>query len=400
MGLSMKERDSVTKEIANRYKNARKKEKKTILNEYISLTGFNRKYAITKINACIKRKTYVFNNTTLTSCKVEVPKRKNRIYKPKYDKSFQTSLIAIWSYFDYMCGQRLVPFIKENIVELAKEKTFRITDVIKEKLLTISSATVNRLLGEYRKKNKLHGISTTKAEKNLNKLIPIRVFFDWDERVPGFFEIDTVSHDGGNASGEHIYSLTVTDVSVGWTEIRPLLNKAQRWVKESIEDIKNNLPYKMLGIDSDNGSEFKNHQLYKWCEDNEITFTRGRSYKKNDNCFVEQKNNSVVRHLVGYYRYEGDETLKELEVLYKSWCLLVNYFYPSMKILQKERKDAHVYKKYDTAKTPYKRCLESDKLSEEEKQKLIKIKKGLNIIELKKSVETALNDVLQYVRKP
>ena len=396
----MKERDSVTKEIANRYKNARKKEKKTILNEYISLTGFNRKYAISKINACIKRKTYVFNNKTLTSCKVEVPKRKKRIYKPKYDKSFQTSLIAIWSYFDYMCGQRLVPFIRENIVELVKEKTFRITDVIKEKLLTISSATVNRLLGEYRKKNKLHGISTTKAEKNLNKLIPIRVFFDWDERVPGFFEIDTVSHDGGNASGEHIYSLTVTDVSVGWTEIRPLLNKAQRWVKESIEDIKNNLPYKMLGIDSDNGSEFKNHQLYKWCEDNEITFTRGRSYKKNDNCFVEQKNNSVVRRLVGYYRYEGDKTLKELEVLYKSWCLLVNYFYPSMKILEKERKDAHIYKKYDTAKTPYKRCLESDKLSEEEKQKLIKIKKGLNIIELKKTVEKALDDVLKYVRKP
>ena len=115
---------------------------------------------------------------------------------------------------------------KRKKLELAKVKTFRITDIIKEKLLTISSATVNRLLKEPRKKNRLHGISTTKAGTSLNKLIPIRVFFDWDERVPGFFEIDTVSHDGGNASGEHIYSLTVTDVSVGWTEIRPLLNKA------------------------------------------------------------------------------------------------------------------------------------------------------------------------------
>ena len=115
-----------------------------------------------------------------------------------------------------------------------------------------------------------------------------------------------------------------------------------------------------------------------------IAITRGRSYKKNDNCFVEQKNNSVVRHLVGYYRYEGQEALETLEKLYKLWCLLVNYFYPSMKILEKMSKDARVYKKYDTAKTPYKRCLDSDKLSEEEKQKLIKIKKGLNIIELKK----------------
>ena len=400
MGLNMKERDSVTKEIANRYKKATKNAKKAILNEYISLTGFNRKYAITKINSCIKRKTYVFNNKTMISCKVEVPKRKKRKYIPKYDQTFQISLIAIWSFFDYMCGQRLVPFIKENIAELIKERSFKITDVIKEKLLTISSATVNRLLKEPRKKNRLHGISTTKAGKGLNQLIPIRVFFDWDERVPGFFEIDTVSHDGGNASGEHIYTVTVTDVSVGWTEIRPVLNKAQRWVKESIEDIKNTIPYKMLGIDSDNGSEFKNYQLVKWCEDNEITFTRGRSYKKNDNCFVEQKNNSVVRHLVGYHRYEGQQALQTLEKLYKLWCLLVNYFYPSMKILEKERKDAHIYKKYDNAKTPYKRCLESDKLSDEEKQKLIKIKEGLNIIELKKNVEKALNDVLKYVHKP
>ena len=400
MGLSMKERNSVTKEIAVRYKNATKNEKKAILNEYISLTGFNRKYAISKINSCIKRKAYSFNNKTMISCKVEVPKRKKRKYISKYDKTFQGSLIAIWTFFDYMCGQRLVPFIKENITELIKERSFKITDVIKEKLLTISSATVNRLLKEPRKKNKLHGTSTTKAGKGLNQLIPIRVFFDWDERVPGFFEIDTVSHDGGNASGEHIYTVTATDISVGWTEIRPVLNKAQRWVKESIEDIKNTIPYKMLGIDSDNGSEFKNYQLVKWCEDNEITFTRGRSYKKNDNCFVEQKNNSVVRHLVGYYRYEGQKALQTLEKLYKLWCLLVNYFYPSMKILEKERKDAHIYKKYDNAKTPYKRCLETDKLSDEEKQKLIKIKEGLNIIELKKSVEKALNDVLKYVHQP
>lgn len=397
MGLTMKERNSVTKEIVERYKNVSKNEKKKILDEYISLTGFHRKYAISKLNSCIKRKTYVFNNKTMSSCKVEITKKKKRTYTPKYDETFTITLIAIWNYFDYMCGQRLVPFIKENITELAKVKAFRITDVIKEKLLTISSATVNRLLTKHRRKNKLHGISTTKAGRDLNKLIPIRVFFDWDERIPGFFEIDTVSHDGGNTSGEHIYSLTVTDVSVGWTEIRPLLNKAQRWVKEGIDDIKNCLPYKMLGIDSDNGSEFKNYQLYKWCEDNGITFTRSRSYKKNDNCFVEQKNNSVVRHLVGYYRYEGEDTLKALQILYKSWSLLVNYFYPSMKILEKERKDARIYKKYDIAKTPYKRCLESDKLSDEEKQKLIKIKEELNIIELKKTVEQALNNVLKYV---
>ena len=193
----------------------------------------------------------------------------------------------------------------------------------------------------------------------------------------------------GMLLGEHIYTVTATDVSVGWTEIRPVLNKAQRWVKESIEDIKNCLPYKMLGIVLQTiGLKFKNYQLIKWCEDNEITFTRGRSYRKNDNYFVEQKNNSVITSLVGYYQYEGQQALEVLEKLYKLWCLLVNYFYSSMKILKKEHKDAHIYKKYDNAKTPYKRCLESDKLSDKEKQKLT------NIIELKKSVEKALNDIL------
>ena len=113
----------------------------------------------------------------------------------------------------------------------------------------------------------------------------------------------------------------------------------------------------MLGIVLQTmGLKFKNYQLVKWCKDNEITFTRGRSYKKNDNCFVEQKNNSVVLYLVGYYRYEGQQALEALEKLYKLWCLLANYFYPSMKILEKERKYAHIYKKYDNTKTPYKRC--------------------------------------------
>ena len=394
MGLSMKERNSVTKEVAERYKNASKNEKIKILNEYIAITGFHRKYAINKINSYIKKRNYSFNNKKMTSIKVIEPKKKKRVYTKEYDEPFQTSLIRIWSYFDYLCGQRLVPFIRENIEALTNEKSFKINETIKEKLLNVSSATINRLINIARNKNKLHGISTTKAGKSLNQLIPIRVFFDGDERIPGFFEMDTVSHDGGNASGEHIYSVTVTDISVGWTEIRPVLNKAQRWVKERIEEIKNELPYKMLGLDSDNGSEFKNYQLYQWAQENEITFTRGRSYKKNDNCFVEQKNNSVVRRLLGYYRYEGEETLILLEKLYKYWCLLINYFYPSVKILEKERKDTRVYKKYDMAKTPYKRCLESNKITNEEKEKLKKIKMSLNIVELKENVEKALNEVL------
>ena len=399
MGLTMKERNSVTKETAERYKNASKKEKEIILNEYVNLTGFARKYAISKLNSCIKRREYTYNNNVIKTAKVELPKRKKRIYVPKYGDDVMNSLNKIWRTFDYMCGQRLVPFIRENLEDLSAEPYFEISAKVSEKLKTISSATVNRILKPERKKNRIHGTSTTKAAGNLNKLIPIRTYFDWDERKPGFFEMDTVAHDGGVATGEYCYTLTFTDVCVGWTVIYALLNKAHRWVMESADDLNRTLFYKLLGLDSDNGGEFKNYQMLKWCKNNNIAFTRSRSYKKNDNCFVEQKNYSVVRHLVGYYRYEGEAAQIALQNLYDKWNLLVNYFYPSVKILAKERKDAHAYQKYDSAKTPYRRCLESPELSDEVKDKLRHKKATLNVVQLKKEVEEALDIVLELAKK-
>ena len=400
MGLTMKERNSVTKEIADRYRKSGKKEKKSILDEYIRLTGFHRKYAIAKVNPLIKKREFNFNGRTTKTTKVEIPKKKRkRIYIPKYGQEVLKSLTKIWQTFDYMCGQRLIVFIRENIDALADEPYFEITVEIRLKLVQISSATINRALKGERRKNKIHGTCATKAAGNLSKLIPVRVFFHWDERIPGFFEMDTVAHDGGKPSGEYCFTLTFTDVCLGWTVLYALLNKAHRWVKESAEDLRATLPYPLKGLDSDNGSEFKNHQMVRSCADNGIAFTRSRSYKKNDNCFVEQKNYSNVRHIVGYYRYEGEACRIALQNLYDKWNLLVNYFYPSMKILAKERKDAHTYKKYDSAKTPFRRAIESDKISEEIKSRLIGQKARLNVVQLKKEVEEALDVVLQLAKK-
>ena len=399
MGLTMKERNSVTKEIAERYRRSDRKAKKDILDEYIQLTGFHRKYAIAKLNSCIKKGKHNFNGRIIQTEKVRTPKKKRRIYTPKYGADVISSLIKIWQTFDYMCGQRLVPFIRENIDALADEPYFQISEEIRSKLLQISSATVNRALKGERQKNKMHGTCTTKAAGNLNRLIPIRAFFDWDERNPGFFEMDTVAHDGGKASGEYCSTLTFTDVCTGWTVLYALLNKAHRWVKESAADLRTSLPYTLRGLDSDNGGEFKNYQMVRWCSENKITFTRSRSYKKNDNCFVEQKNYSNVRHLVGYYRYEGEACQIALQALYDKWNLLVNYFYPSVKILAKERKDAHTYKKYDSAKTPFRRCLENGSLNTKEKERLVAEKSRLNVVRLKREVEEALDIVLQLAKK-
>ncbi len=155
--------------------------------------------------------------------------------------------------------------------------------------------------------------------------IPVRTFFSWDERKPGYFELDRVAHCGSNLSGEFCWTLTVTDVYSGWTEERPLLNNAQRWVKEAVEDVKETLPFPMRGVDSDNGGEFINHQLFLWCKKEEIQFTRGRPYRKNDNCFVEQKNGDRVRKTVGYFRYDTEAEYEALKEVYHYLNLFTNY---------------------------------------------------------------------------
>lgn len=399
MGLTMQERNSLTREVAKRYKDATKKDKGTILDEYVKSTGLSRKHAVAKINGCIRRKEYVYNGRKIKSAKVEVPKRKKRIYKHYYDDEVLKCLIRIWNFFERMCAERLVPLIRENIEALFAEKYFSVSPEVREKLKTISPATVTRLLKSERQKNKIRGTCTTKAATSLNKLIPIRTYFYWDDRLPGFFETDTVAHDGGIASGEYCFTQTFTDVGTCWTELHAMLNKAHRWTVANAESVKQNLPYLMRGLDSDNGSEFKNYQLLKWCNENQVTFTRGRSYKKNDNCFVEQKNYSVVRHLVGYSRYEDEDARDALQSLYDKYNLLINYFYPSMKILAKERKDAHTYKRYDSAKTPYMRCMESEHIPEECKRKMSEIKKSLDLIQLKKDVDAALKKVLAHAKR-
>ena len=312
------------------------KGKKAILDEYAKLTGFHRKAG------------HVYNNCVIKTTKVELPKKRRRSYVPKYGADVISSLVKIWRTFDCMCGQRLVPFICENMDALADEPSFGITKDIRAKLMEILIATVNRAMKGEREKSKLHGTCATKAAGNLSSPIPIRAYFDWDERNHGFFEMDTVAHDGGKTDGEYCYTLTFTDVYTGWAVLYALLNKAHRWGKESAEELKSALPYTLKGLDSDNGSEFKNYQMVSWCAENGGTFTPSRSYKKNDNDFVEQKNYSNVHHLVDYFRYEGEACQLALQNLYDKWDLLVNYFYPSVRILAKERKDAHTCKKYDS----------------------------------------------------
>jgi hypothetical protein len=198
--------------------------------------------------------------------------------------------------------------------------------------------------------------------------------------------MDLVAHEGGDASGDFAYTLDLTDVSTGWTELAAVKNRAQVWVFEALQEIRQRLPFPLLGLDSDNGGEFINHHLKRYCEREQINFTRSRPYRKNDNCFVEQKNYSVVRRHVGYARYDKEVELTLLNQLYEQLRLYVNFFLPSQKLLEKTRRGSRVQKRYDRARTPYRRVLDCEQVAESCKKKLRSQYQKLNPAELHRQI--------------
>jgi hypothetical protein len=389
--LSMAQKKAVTRELQNRYQKAKKKEKIMILNEFTQLTGYNRCYA-----SQILTKRKVLGYVKLAGEKIKYvqdhhkSRRKRNLY---YDQDVLLALKKIWKEADYICSKRLAPFLSEFIPVLEKHKEIKITQEVREKLFSISAATIDRLLADIRKKQQIKGRSTTKPGSLLKKNIPVRTFSDWDNTKPGFFEVDLVSHDGGLLRGDFIQSLNFTDIATGWDEMIAVKNKAQKWVFAGIKEIRKKIPLPMLGFDSDNGSEFINHHLIRYCEEQHITFTRSRPYRKNDSCYIEQKNWSVIRRTVGYGRYDTDKELCILNKLYSYLRLYVNFFQPVRKLVQKERIGSRIKKRYDVAKTPYRRVLSCPSIPDEIKMKLQRQYVMLNPSELKREITKLQNQL-------
>ena len=346
--LTMRQKKAITKELRDRYQRLSKKEKIIMLNEFIRLTGYNRSYAARALR--IKR-VLGYLNIVGKRIKYVADRKSKREKKRFYDKEVFMVLKKIWIICDYICSKRLAPFLSEVIPVLEKHGEINLTTRIREKLFKISAATIDRMLVETRKRYRIKGRSTTRPGSLLKKSIPIRTFADWDEKVPGFFEVDLVSHDGGAVRGDFLQSLNFTDIATGWVEMIAVKNKAQVWVFGGIKSIKERLPFPILGIDSDNGSEFINAHLLRYCQKEHITFTRSRPYRKNDSCFVEQKNWSVIRRAVGYGRYDTDKELNILNELYSYLRLYVSFFQPVRKLIKKERIGSKITKTYDEAKT-------------------------------------------------
>jgi hypothetical protein len=402
----MRTRKKICAQIYKRYQKAGKKEKGKILEEYAGTLGYNRDYLSILLSNWGKTRYAASGGKILKYvAKPPLKGRKSAFGGKKtgrpctYHGAFVVLLATIWELFDFPCGKLLAPLIRGMIEFLVQE--FHLEADMKELLERVSPATIDRKLKQEKKRLRLKGISTTKPGSLLKNQIPVRVRFERDEKRPGFFETDTVSHCGVNASGQFCQTLTLTDVGSGWTEVCGLLNNAQRWVKERVAETRAALPFPLLGIDSDNGSQFINHQLLDWCRQNSVKFTRGRPYQKNDNCFVEQKNGDVVRKTVGYARFEGENALEALCEVYSFLNPLLNYWYPTLRLIAKEKLPSGRYKKIyaKNPKTPYQRLLESPDISEACKEELRLRRAELNPIELKRNMDKARLRLLKLSTK-
>ncbi len=261
-----------------------------------------------------------------------------------------------------------------------------VSDAVRDKLLSLSPATADRLLKAERRKLG-RAKSTTRPGHLIKKQIPVRTFADWSDVRPGFFEADLVAHCGNTVRGQFLNTLTMTDIATGWTELLPLLMRSGADVVTALSEVKDMLPFPMLGFDTDNGDEFINHDILSWCLANKVTFTRSREYRKNDQAHVEEKNGSIVRRLIGYDRYEGIESWQILSTLYRISRLYINFFQPCLKLSSKDRDGGHVRKRYERAQTPYERVLRSHSVSEDRKTLLRELFETLDPVLLLKEVE-------------
>jgi hypothetical protein len=336
----MSQRTAVAKQTARRYHAASKTEKAAILDELCALTGWHRDHARKALR------------TALTP-KPVAQQRKPR--QPVYGEDVITALRKVWAVLDAPSGKRLAPFLPEIVERLIACDELPISEQTRYQLVRMSAATIDRRLAPDRARWQLRGRSLTKPGSLLKSQIPIRTWADWDDARPGFVEIDLVGHEGGNPAGDFASTLTVTDIATGWTEVRAVRNKAQKWVLAALADLVAGFPFPILGIDSDNGTEFINHHLLAFCQNHEITFTRSRPGHKNDGAHVEQKNWSVVRQTVGYHRYSGDLHVDLLNGIYALLRDQINFFVPQQKLVSKTRVGAKVTKHHDTARTPFQR---------------------------------------------
>lgn len=354
------EKYTIIRAFAKEYQKASKKRKGIILQEVVSLTGYHLKYTVGLLNKPPTKKKKQFRN------------------KPSKYQSVLPQLKKLWVVSNFSCGKILVPAIPDLLKQLVKFKEVKVTVRERQLLFKVSAATVDRLLKIDRRKLQIKGRSETKPGTLLKSQIPVRIFTPWNEQTPGFVEIDYVAHCGETLTDTYISSLDAVDIATTWTEKQAVLGRSERVTVEAFGELEKRFPFKILGVDSDNDALFINWHFMRMAQARQLTFTRSRAYRKNDQAHIEQKNWSTVRKIVGYQRLETGNQLIILNQVYQLLSDYLNFFIPTFKLIRKEHLGSKVKRIYDKTKTPYQRVMEHTDINKDIKDQLRKKYQTLN----------------------
>ena len=349
----MTTRDELVTALAGRYALGGRADRGRMLDEFAALTGHHRKHAMRLLRAG-------------ASGGHAHPRPERRLY----DQATREALLVVWEASDRICGKRLRPLVPILVSAMERHGHLQLAPEVLAGLLTMSAATIDRALREARGATGGRPRRRSPPSAAIRRSVAVRTFSDWDDPPPGFMEADLVAHSGPTAKGSYVQTLTLTDIATGWTECAPVLMREQKLLTAVLSEIRKVLPFALLGFDTDNDSVFMNETVRDYCTAAGVEFTRSRAYRKNDQAWVEQKNGAIVRHLVGYGRFEGMLAGESLGRLYASARLHGNLFQPSFKLKEKRREGARVIKRYHAPEPPVMRALTHGAVSEANKSRL------------------------------
>lgn len=368
------------KEMQRRYRSAARAERGRLLDEFTAVTGYHRKYAI----ALLGRR---------PSPRARPPGRPTRFTAAAAD-----ALVKIWRAADYPWSARLVALLPAWMPHARVH--LELTVEVEQLLLGMSARSVDRVLRSHRVALKRRRFGRTKPGTLLKHQIPVRTE-RWDTTEVGWCETDTVAHCGDSGDGDFAFSVNITDVASTWTETRAVLGKSQQFVVQALEEMRGSLPFALRGIDSDSGSEFINHHCYRWCQQHGLGFTRGRPYHKNDNAYIEQKNWTHVRKVFGWKRIDAPKAVDAMNALYRNELrLFLNYFQPSVKLVERTRVGSRVRRTYDRPKTPFERLVELGVLTPAQTAAMQAERAGLDPFVLSAAIESKVATILRFPSGP
>jgi hypothetical protein len=379
----MAARDELVAAVADRYARGDRGERGRILDEFAAVTGYHRKHAMRLLRAGqVNRR--------------GGPRPGRRIY----DEAVREALIVIWEASDRICGKRLRSLLPILVEAMERHGHLHLALEVRARLVAMSAATIDRALVDIRQQAGTATRRRSAPSAAIRRSVPVRTFDDWDNPPPGFVEADLVAHSGPVARGSFVQTLVLTDIATGWTECAPLLVREQRLLTEVLGELRKLLPFRLLGLDTDNDSVFMNETVRDYCQQVGIEFTRCRPYRKNDQAWVEQKNGAVVRRTIGYRRFEGLEAAAALARLYAAMRLFVNFFQPSFKLATKVRDGAKVRKHYHPPATPCQRLIADPRTSEEVRRRVQELRAMLDPVRLLKEIRAIQRQLVEIADRP